>query len=479
MLQSKRVVNEAIALCRREELRISENIQRWREILRSMRSPQEDLPKECVSVTEGAAMLTEEEEEEKEVELLQQALDRALLIRTTSGIRKGPAPVGPDSSQKGSNKARHKSHMTDQLSSKPTTMSQEDRNGGSRRNAVSVAAGDCKGAARRCMFAGKDRAVRSSAAAQTRVTVQRGTRQLRSSENTKRPISVPVLGNRCHKQRSPVTRELGTVAVSCQALTKDPTQVALNKGTVTGGNGLPSPKEDGGPFQFFPAWRAESAKWNRLWDKVLSKLSEAVAERRLFTERLQSMFHVMWPHGSPMDTRTKVDQLARFCRAMTHCYQNELQRARMGQLSEACWKRKYESILMLEGLEKLVVDLLRQVEQLKKESDAWNCLWPSAHCCLRRRWPWEDPFCLPLCPTLTYTSEAELKELEALRLRVALLEQEIQLHQQALNEDLRPYLTSMLSSKDCPSPAVLRSLYSLLGEGGLQFPAVVLDTEPD
>lgn len=35
----------------------------------------------------------------------------------------------------------------------------------------------------------------------------------------------------------------------------------------------------------------------------------------------------------------------------------------------------------------------------------------------------------PLPPTITYTTEAELRELETLRMRVALLQQEISLEQ--------------------------------------------------
>lgn len=48
---------------------------------------------------------------------------------------------------------------------------------------------------------------------------------------------------------------------------------------------------------------------------------------------------------------------------------------------------------------------------------------------------------------------------------------------QALSDLLTPQLSSIISG--CPSVSVLRDLYSMLGEGGLRFPAIVVDTDPD
>lgn len=84
----------------------------------------------------------------------------------------------------------------------------------------------------------------------------------------------------------------------------------------------------------------------------------------------------------------------------------------------------------------------------------------------------------PLPLTITYTTEAELQELEKLRMRVALLQQEINL-EQALLENLSPQLSSIAPGPGCPNPSVLRDMYSLLGEGGERFPATVLDSESD
>lgn len=118
---------------------------------------------------------------------------------------------------------------------------------------------------------------------------------------------------------------------------------------------------------------------------------------------------------------------------------------------------------------------------------------------------WEEGTASPLPTTITYTTEAELRELETLRTEVALLQQESCLEQvkvffqhlllflfvrcpmqtttssssflQALSDLLTPQLSSITS--DCPSVSVLRDVYSILGEGGLRFPAIVVDTDPD
>lgn len=51
------------------------------------------------------------------------------------------------------------------------------------------------------------------------------------------------------------------------------------------------------------------------------------------------------------------------------------------------------------------------------------------------------------------------------------------LFSQALSDLLTPQLSSIISG--CPNVSVLRDVYSMLGEGGLRFPAIVVDTDPD
>lgn len=48
---------------------------------------------------------------------------------------------------------------------------------------------------------------------------------------------------------------------------------------------------------------------------------------------------------------------------------------------------------------------------------------------------------------------------------------------QALSNILSPQLSSIVAGRGCPDISVLRDVYSLLGEGGQRYPAIVLDSE--
>ncbi|KAJ8254177.1 hypothetical protein COCON_G00207890 [Conger conger] len=239
---------------------------------------------------------------------------------------------------------------------------------------------------------------------------------------------------------------------------------------------LSSTKGDRKPSVPPSVWRAHRTKHGRLWDKVLTAASKPVEEKAQFTERLLGTFPCKLPACSPADTRAEVERLSRLCRALAHCVQGEVLAHRTARRpgTGACWELEYESLLMQEGLEKMVLDLQRKVEKLKRDDEAWDGRGPGDCCPVRRRrrGRWGDP---GLPRPLGYASAAELRELEGLRLRVAHLQQEIHLHQ-VMRDALTPCLTSAESARGA---GVLRALYSLLGEGGAQFPAVVLDPEPD
>ncbi|CAL8304066.1 unnamed protein product [Merluccius merluccius] len=156
-----------------------------------------------------------------------------------------------------------------------------------------------------------------------------------------------------------------------------------------------------------------------------------------------------WPGGSPDQTRALVDSLTRQGQDLSHCYRVQKQLALHGSSSDT-----------------------------QPEWEAWDrwrpeggCLCPGERGGQRARAP-----LLP--PTITVTDKAELVELEKLRLRVVLLQQEVYLHQ-ALSDSLSPHLPSLLCGPGRPDYSVLRDVYSLLAEGGERFPALVLDTEPD
>ncbi|KAM6957234.1 tubulin epsilon and delta complex protein 2-like [Aplochiton taeniatus] len=202
----------------------------------------------------------------------------------------------------------------------------------------------------------------------------------------------------------------------------------------------------------------------------------SVPERTRFIERMRSTFPRDWPSGSPAQIQAQVDGLTRQCRDLTQCYQTEgllaSQASAMG-MDPGAKERELESHLMLEGMERMAVDRRERAGKVKQECEAWDRWRPEGG----RQWPRGPRGDSPSLPaTLTYSTEEELRELERLTLRVALLEQERHL-QQALSDTLSPHLSSMLSGPDHPS--LLRDVYSLLAEGGERFPALVLDTESD
>ncbi|XP_051744198.1 tubulin epsilon and delta complex protein 2-like isoform X5 [Ctenopharyngodon idella] len=191
------------------------------------------------------------------------------------------------------------------------------------------------------------------------------------------------------------------------------------------------------------------------------------------TENKADPFPSEWPSRCPADIKTELDVLSQRCLDLTHCFHAE-QSCATDSDSGTSHEREYESLRMLEGLERMTAELLTSADQLKKDWERWDKRSSGAFCPIRRRGEWGDPIsCLP--PILSYNSEAELRELESQRLRVEQLQQAVHL-QKAMSDNLSSFWDSN-SGTERPSAVVLRGLYSLLAEGGVQFPSLVLDSE--
>lgn len=117
------------------------------------------------------------------------------------------------------------------------------------------------------------------------------------------------------------------------------------------------------------------------------------------------------------------------------------------------------------------VQLEKEWESWDRWRPEWGCLCPTG-----TESEWHERRPAPLPKTLTYTMERELAELETLRMRVALLQQEVFL-EKILSNTLSPHISSAVCAT--LNPSLLRDFYSVLGEGGERFPAIVLDSEPD
>ncbi|XP_052364423.1 tubulin epsilon and delta complex protein 2 isoform X2 [Oncorhynchus keta] len=495
------LVDEAIKLCKVEETKINENILQYREILRSLRPQQED-GKEIELTDDVEKDPDVQLEDRREMELLNRLLEKALRVRAGTAPQKdpqncpGPKKEPVDNTQgkgraltPGGNKGNKNGIKT---TSKPITM---DKKESKKYSASHLYRGGRGRMGHPVGHSGQGRAsmIRSSVQMQKRSVVSKGFPPQSSGKEVKQagPPSPVSHDQGQSPQASSAHHQVEVSHRSAAATSFQPPN--WDTVSVSHMEGMPkahviSPPQNGAPTQLLTKWTSLRTKQSRLWDKVLALQSKPVSERSHFTERVKATFSREWPtSGSPADTGAQVDRLTQLCTDLSHCYQSERLLLLTGQTFRTsgtepatCQKREYESLLMLEGLEKMVADLRKHAGQLRKEREAWD-RWrrlkgegAGAFCPVRSKGEWGDMSGVtPLPATLTYTSQAELQEVERLRLRVELLQQEVHLHQ-ALSDTM-----VMPSAPGLPNPAALRDIYSLLGEGGVMFPTLVLDTEPD
>ncbi|XP_067278929.1 tubulin epsilon and delta complex protein 2 isoform X2 [Pseudorasbora parva] len=446
---SLRAVEEAVKMCKAEESRLTENIRQCKEILRSMRTR----VTEASEVETAAAISTKDDipaEEKQEIELLEQVLKKALKIRSTSEAHK---ELHSDSNQKihpneSKNKPLINCDVKEEDKRKPVKSLDPSETGKKPNHHRRTSGGNVthrgflvrKGPTAHPVFKGRP-SVSKSASVKT------------SSTAPQQKVCVKATNA---KDNSP--------SVSYQ-------EVSGKDGKLTSGYIQSDAQWISSPL--LPVWRAQRTKQIRLWKKVLTQQSKPVPERTRFMERLQATFPSEWPSRSPADITTELDVLSQRCLGLTHCFDEQSRST--GSDSVTSHEREYESLRMLEGLERMTAELLACADQRKKEWERWDMRSSGALCPIRKRGEWGDPdrSCLP--PILSYASEAELRELESQSLRVQQLEQAIRL-QKAMSDNLMSFLDSH-SGAEQPSAVVLRGLYSLLAEGGVQFPSLVLDSE--
>ncbi|XP_026095972.1 tubulin epsilon and delta complex protein 2 isoform X1 [Carassius auratus] len=441
-------VDEAVKMCKAEESRITENIRQCKEILRSMRT--------CVTETAAAVGTKDADiqpEEKQEIELLEQVLKKALKIRSTSEVHKERQP----------NERKNKALVNH-------TGKEEDK----RKLVKSVPLSETsKKAIERRRVGGN---------------VTHGVPWTRPVLVRKGPTAHPVVNGRPSVSKSASARissnrpqqKMCVKATDAEEPSEDNSPSVSSQEVPASGEevtaGSVRSEEQWIQSPLLPAWRAQRTKQKRLWRKVLTQQSKPVPERTKFTERLRDTFPSELPSVCPADITRELDVLTQRCLDLTHCFNAELQAQKDSDSGTLC-EREYESFRMLEGLERMTAEVITCADQRKKDWESWDMRISGGLCPVRRRGEWGAPAgsCLP--PVLSYSSEAELRELESQRLRVEQLQQAVHL-QQAMTDSLAWYWSSRPGA-DGPSAVVLRGLYSLLAEGGLQFPSLVLDSESD
>uniref|UniRef100_A0A8C1M0X9 Tubulin epsilon and delta complex protein 2 n=1 Tax=Cyprinus carpio TaxID=7962 RepID=A0A8C1M0X9_CYPCA len=437
-------VDEAVKMCKAEESRLTENVRQCKEILRSMRTrvtETSELETAAAIGTEAADLLPGEKQE---IELLEQVLKKALKIRSTSEAHKELRP----------NERKNKALFN-------YTVKEEDK----RKLVKSVPLSEtCKKPIHQRRAGGN---VTHGGPWTRPVLVRKGPTAhpvVNGRPSVSKSASAKISSTRSQQKMcvKATNAEDNSPLVSCQEVSASGKDGEVSTGSVRS-------KEQWIPSPLLPAWRAQRTKQERLWKKVLTQQSKPVPERTKFTERLRDTFPSELPSVCPADITAELDVLTQRCLDLTHCLNAELQ-AQKDSESGTFREREYESFRMLEGLERMTAELITCADHRKKDWERWDMRISGALCPVRRRGEWGDPArsCLP--PVLSYSSEAELRELESQRLRVEQLQQAVRL-QQAMSDSLASYWSSR--------PVVLRGLYSLLAEGGVQFPSLVLDSESD
>ncbi|XP_056257624.1 uncharacterized protein LOC130185273 isoform X3 [Seriola aureovittata] len=454
------VVEQAIKSCKAEQEKINDSIQLYREILQTL-TPQ---PKKDSEESEGAdAAATDTNTlpgEKEDIELLERVLEKALWVRTGSGASK----KDPDrNKQSGPRKEPGISVFTSKGVTQSSALSKgSDLTIRSTSKSASLDRKEHKKPGSSLSSSLGARPSTSNNPRQSKTTNNRGTIQ-------KHPVSSAAA---VHHQATRKLQQAGSASGSLDRSKKKTVKSSMlsveNLGeaaaipTPSSNNAVPfSHTDESGahsllqhtriPSEQTTKWKSVRNKQNRLWDKVMALQRKPVPGRSHFMERMRATFPKDWPCGSPDQTRALVDRL-------THQGHDLIQHCQTMEL-----------------LAKVTPETATE-----QESEAWDRWRPVGGCLCPTgaNGVWEDGMIAPLPLTVTYTTEADLRELERLRMQVALLQQEINL-EQALLDTLSPQLSSIAPGPGHPNASVLRDMYSLLGEGGERFPAIVQDSEPD
>ncbi|XP_061064478.1 tubulin epsilon and delta complex protein 2 isoform X2 [Eubalaena glacialis] len=236
-------------------------------------------------------------------------------------------------------------------------------------------------------------------------------------------------------------------------------------------------KDKGILLQLPEAFRKASFWNSRLWAQLSStqtsdSVDAATTAKTQFLQKMQTTSG--WP-GSRLSA-TEVEVEAEVRHLQKACL---LLRLRMGEELTADpkdWMQEYRCLLTLEELQAIVGQCLHRLRELCTVVEQQLGPWPEG------RFPraslpcggGADPIWSP--QLLLYSSTQELQTLAALRLRVAMLHQQIHL-EKVLMAELLP-LVSKQEPLGPPWLALCRAVHSLLCEGGQRFLTILREDKP-
>ncbi|KAB5554094.1 hypothetical protein PHYPO_G00046230 [Pangasianodon hypophthalmus] len=452
-------LDEAIKVCRAEELKLTGTTRQYEAILLSMKTRVKD--------SSEAGTLTRVKDndiplkERQEVELLEHVLKKALKIRSSSAVDLN---------------YQEKSRSSGSASKAPAVKDGDKRN----QQKSSLSSSEVKG---NRQHAGQLKSTAGHGAVATRQVLDKtgpssrptikGKQLAMKAFSTQKTTGVSVQIKPCQITSCSLESDRGVMSVG---LSSSEERTSRSDQELKTQSEASAPKEQWVPSPSLPLWQAQQAKKSKLWNKVLTRHSKPVPERDHFKKRLISTFPTEWASVHIAAMEAKLDVLTQLGLDLTHCYNAELHSHQLGLSPDPSTEKEYESLLMLAGLEKMMVQVIKEADHLKKGWERKMAWWHGALCPLRSRVEWhnsEQP-CLP--PMLGYSGKDELEDVHSLRLHVAQLKLEIHMHQ-AMCDTLIDLISCESSASGRPSATVLRGVYSLLGEGGAQFPSLVLDID--
>uniref|UniRef100_A0A2K6F500 Tubulin epsilon and delta complex 2 n=1 Tax=Propithecus coquereli TaxID=379532 RepID=A0A2K6F500_PROCO len=233
-------------------------------------------------------------------------------------------------------------------------------------------------------------------------------------------------------------------------------------------------KEKGSLLQLPTAFRKAASQNSRLWAQLTSaqprdSTNATAAAKTYFLQQMQTASGRPGPVLSAAEVEAEVGRLQEACSLLRLHMKEELSAA------PTDWTQEYRCLLTLEGLQAIAGQCLHRLQELH----AALAEQPVAPCPVGRpsRAPppcggGAGPFWSP--QLLLYSSTQELQTLAALRLRVAMLDQQVHLEKVLMAE-----LLPLVSSQEPPSLALCRAVHSLLCEGGERFLTVLHDDPAD
>uniref|UniRef100_A0A452RCK7 Tubulin epsilon and delta complex 2 n=1 Tax=Ursus americanus TaxID=9643 RepID=A0A452RCK7_URSAM len=217
----------------------------------------------------------------------------------------------------------------------------------------------------------------------------------------------------------------------------------------------------------------EKGLWAQLSSTQTSDCGDAATTAK--TQFLQKMKMTSGWLGSELSAaqvEAEVGLLRKACSLLRQRMEEEL------SAEPADWMQEYHCLLTLEGLQAITGQCIHRMQDLRAAVAGQQLgPWPEG----RRprasmpRGGGTDPAWSP--QLLLYSSTEELQTLAALRLRVAMLDQQIHL-EKVLMAELLP-LVSKLEPQGPPRLALCRAVHSLLCEGGERFLTILRDEPAD